>query len=90
MKNLVKITIAGILLLIILQVMAANQLANQGLLLTNLEKKEQALKEETGFLERKIASSSSLTQISLKVESLGFVKKAKLYSFAPFNVSLAR
>lgn len=90
MKNLVKITVTVILLLIVLQVIVANQLANQGTILMTLEKKEQILNEETGFLERKIASSSSLTQISLKVESLGFVKKAKLYSFAPLNVSLAR
>lgn len=97
LPKLARITIVITIFLLILQVVVANRLTTAGLTLNQLGAKEESLNEENELLEKKIASSSSLTAIAQKAEGLGFIKSQLLYLTPSFpvalensNVSLAR
>lgn len=82
MNNLPKLTriiVFIVVCLLLLQVMAANRLTTAGLKLTDLEKQKESLSEENDYLERKIATFSSLTRIAQKAAEDGFAKAQTLY-----------
>ncbi len=87
LPRLTKIIVFLTLLLFLLQVVVANRLTTVGLTITELDSQAQKLNDENDFLERKIATFSSLTQISKRASELGFVK-AKAYYLSPeFSVA---
>lgn len=64
----------AILILLIIQVLVSNSIANYGSTLSKMETTIAELSEENQLLEGKIASSSSLLTIHEKAQQLGFVK----------------
>ncbi len=82
MPKLTFLIICPVILLLLLQVIVANRLTSAGLTLNEIEKERQTLLGENELLERRIATFSSLTQISQRASAAGF-KKAQTYYLSP-------
>jgi len=79
LPRLTKIIVSLTLILVIIQIVVANRLSSAGFILNSLKNEEKSLTKENELLERKIATSSSLTHIAKKAEDEGFVKAQTLY-----------
>lgn len=64
-----------VLLLLVVQVLVSNSIANFGTTISQTENKIAELTQENQLLEEKIASSSSLLAVSEKAKTHGFVKE---------------
>lgn len=79
MKKFVKLIIFLVIFLGVFQVIISNQLSTLGSELLLIEKETGRLRDENGRLKQKIASSSSLSTITLKAQRFGFEKKAEFF-----------
>ena len=83
-----KIIIAGVFILMIVQVIVANRLTSIGLTVAALDAKNQSFIKENDDLERKIATLSSLTKISQRAEASGFIKSQIVFLKPEISVAL--
>lgn len=91
MNKLAKLTKTILVLniiLLLLQVLVANRLTTAGLTLSQMDSKVMTLRDENEFLERKIATFSSLVQVSQKAAEAGYVKPKLYYLVSEVPVAL--
>ncbi len=91
MNKLAKLTKTILVLnifLLFLQVLVANRLTTAGLTLSQTESETTILRDENEFLERKIASFSSLVSVSQKAAEAGYVKPKIYYLVSEVPVAL--
>ncbi|MCL4382540.1 MAG: hypothetical protein M1575_00085 [Patescibacteria group bacterium] len=91
MNKLAKLTKTILVLnviLLLLQVFVANRLTTAGLTLSQTENETMILRDENEFLERKIASFSSLVSVSQKAAEAGYTKPKLYYLVSEVPVAL--
>lgn len=91
MNKLAKLTKTILVLniiLLFLQVLVANRLTTAGLTLSQMDNEVMTLRDENEFLERKIATFSSLVSVSQKAAEAGYTKPKLYYLVAEIPVAL--
>ncbi len=73
---------SAILILLIIQVLVSNNLANYGTTISKIEIEIGDLTQENQLLEEKIASASSLMTLNEKAKKIGFVKVVNPHYFS--------
>ena len=88
LRKLTKLVIIISLLLLFLQVVVANRLTTAGLTFSRLLEQKERLNEDNDLLAVKIASASSLAQITKISQSEGFKEPRFLYLEKQIPVAL--
>lgn len=70
-----RIVIGSSIVLLVVQVIVSNQLATQGLELSDMDQKARSLKEENLELSQEIASLSALSTVEVRAHELGLINK---------------
>ena len=76
--------------LVILQILASNELASMGKSTYAIDQQVDQLREENARLTQQIAASSSLLVIEERAVTLGFVKNTAFLSLGPAEVAFGK
>lgn len=91
-RKLLFVLVFAVLILVVLEIWAANRLATYGDQVYKLETAKESLRVQNEVLAEQIAEASSLQKVEVLAESLGYQKISsnELAFLHPFNIALSK